>query len=100
LRVRRYDAALYFVLGLSIAVSTRALGALTVFALTVIPASGGLLAFRRFPGVIAWAVGSALVAAVGGYYLSFVWSLPTGATIDLALAGTLLLATVLGRVRR
>lgn len=100
LRVRRYDAALYFLLGLSIAVSTRALGALTVFALTVIPASGGLLAFRRFPGVIAWAVGSALVAAVGGYYLSFVWSLPTGATIVLALAGTLLLATVLGRVRR
>lgn len=100
IRVRRLDAALYFVLGLSIAVATRALGALTVFALTVIPASGGLLAGRRFSGVIAWAVASALVAAAGGYYLSFVWSLPTGATIVLALGATLLLGLALGRLRR
>ena len=100
IRVGRLDAALYFVLGLSIAVATRALGALTVFALTVIPASGGLLACRRFPGAIAWAAGSALAAAAVGYYLSFVWSLPTGATIVLVLAATLLVAFALGRWRR
>lgn len=100
LRVGRLNAILYFLLGLSIAVSTRALGALTVFALTVIPAAGGLLACRRFPGVIAWALGAALVAAVGGYYLSFVWELPTGATIVATLAATLAVGALVGALRR
>lgn len=100
LRVGRYNAALYFLLGLSIAVSTRALGALTVFALTVIPAAGGLLACRRFPGVIAWALGAALAAALGGYYLSFVWELPTGATIVAALGLTLAAGAGVGALRR
>ncbi|HLV59767.1 MAG TPA: metal ABC transporter permease [Fredinandcohnia sp.] len=100
LAVGRTNALLYFLLGLSIAVSTRALGALTVFALTVIPAAGGLLACRCLPGVFAWAIGAALVAAVGGYYLSFVWELPTGATIVVALAVTLGFAAGIGRFRR
>ncbi len=100
LRVARYNAALYFFLGLSIAVSTRALGALTVFALTVIPAAGGLLACRRFPGVITWALVSALAAAIGGYYFSFVWELPTGATIVATLALTLVVGALVGALRR
>lgn len=100
LRVARYNAALYFLIGLSIAVSTRALGALTVFALTVIPAAGGLLACRRFPGVIAWALGSALLAAVVGYYLSFIWELPTGATIVATLSATLAAGALVGALRR
>lgn len=100
LPVARTNAILYFLLGLSIAVSTRALGALTVFALTVIPTAGGLLACRRFPGVIAWAIGASLLAALGGYYLSFVWELPTGATIVGALALTLGAGALVGAMRR
>lgn len=100
LHVSRYNAALYFLLGLSIAVSTRALGALTVFALTVIPASGGLLLFRGMRALIAWSLGASVVASVVGYYLSFVWSLPTGATIVGTLTATLCLALVLRPFRR
>ncbi len=66
----------------------------------MIPAAGGLLACRCLPGVFAWAIGAALVAAVGGYYLSFVWELPTGATIVVALAVTLGFAAGIGRFRR
>ncbi|HWV37518.1 MAG TPA: metal ABC transporter permease [Vulgatibacter sp.] len=94
--VRRLNAALYFAVGLSIAVATRALGALPVFALTVAPAAAGLLLFDRLRAVFAWAVGTALGAAVLGYYLSFVWEKPTGATIVLCAVATL----VPGAIRR
>lgn len=97
LPVGRLLAGLYFLVGLSIAVSTRALGALTVFALTVVPASGGLLLFRRMRGVMVWAVGAALTSAVLGYYLSFRWSLPTGATI-VATSGVTLAVAGAGRL--
>ncbi len=81
LAVRRYNAALYFSVGLSIAVATRALGALPVFALTIIPAAGGLLLFDRLRAVFAYAIATAIGSALVGYYLSFVWEKPTGAMI-------------------
>ena len=94
--VRRYNVALYFSAGLAIAVATRAVGALPVFALTVVPAAGGLLLFDRLGRVIVYAVATAVGATVLGYYLSFIWSLPTGATIVAAAA----LALVPGTLRR
>jgi len=94
--IRRYNAALYFSAGLSLAVATRALGALPVFALTVAPAAGGLLLFDRLRRVLAWAVGTALASALVGYYLSFVWEKPTGAMIVLCAV----LALVPGAARR
>ncbi|HEY0840138.1 MAG TPA: metal ABC transporter permease, partial [Vulgatibacter sp.] len=94
--VRRYNALLYFSAGLSLAVATRALGALPVFALTVAPAAGGLLLFDRLRAVIGWAIGAALCAALVGYYLSFVWEKPTGAMIVLCAV----LALLPGGVRR
>lgn len=90
LKASRYNAVLYFSVGLAISVATRALGALPVFALTVIPASGGLLLSDRLGAVFAYAVGAAVASAWLGYYLSFVWSLPTGATIVAAAALALL----------
>lgn len=81
LPVRRLNGALYFSIGLAIAVATRAIGALPVFALTVIPAAGGLLLFDRLRWVFAWSVAVAIASACVGFYLSFVWNLPTGAAI-------------------
>jgi len=92
--VRRYNAALYFAVGLSIAVATRSLGALPVFALTLAPAAGGLLLFDRLPRVFAFAVATAVAAALVGYYLSFVWEKPTGAMIVLCSAASLLPGTL------
>lgn len=96
LPVRRYELLLHFSAGLSIAVATRAIGALPVFALAVVPAAGGLLLFDRIGRVFAWALLTGVGATWLGYYLSFVWSLPTGATIVAASA----LALVPGTVRQ
>lgn len=94
--IRRYNAALYFSVGLSIAIATRALGALPVFALTIIPAAGGLLLLDRLRPIFVYAIATAVAAALLGYYLSFVWSLPTGATI----VATSVIALVPGGLRR
>lgn len=94
--VRRYSMLLYFSAGLAISVATRAVGALPVFALTVVPAAGGLLLSDRLGSVIAYALATAVGATVLGYYLSFIWSLPTGATIVAAAA----LALIPGTIRR
>lgn len=79
--VRALDAALHLSIGISVAVATRAIGALPVFAFLVLPAGAALLQVHRLRLVIALALVFALVAAGLGYYLSFIWRLPTGPTM-------------------
>jgi zinc transport system permease protein len=94
-----WDGVLFLTIGLAIPVSARALGALPVFAFLTLPAVAALLARARFLAafVVAGAIG--VVAAGGGYVLSWLWELPTGATM-VALAGVLVLPGAILRVRR
>lgn len=79
--VRRLDAALHLTIGAAVALATRAIGALPVFAFLVLPAGAALLLSQRLRAVAALAVAISVLAAVLGYYLSFVYSLPTGPTM-------------------
>ncbi len=79
--VARLDVLLHLSLGVAVAVSTRAIGTLPVFAFLVLPAGAALLWAQRMRVVIALAVTISLLAAVFGFYLSFVYSLPTGPTM-------------------
>lgn len=98
LPVTRLDLLLWLVVALTVSVSTRALGALPVFALSVLPALAGLLAAPR----LAWVFPTALVVGMAsgglGYVLAFFESWPVGASQTLvalafvATAGTLRLA--------
>jgi zinc transport system permease protein len=76
--VRRLDLALHGGLAVAVAVSTRALGALPVFAFLVLPAGAALLFSERLKPALALSVAFALVSAALGYWLSWTWSLPTG----------------------
>jgi zinc transport system permease protein len=67
-------------------VSTRAIGALPVFAFMVIPPACGLLLGSRMTSVFAISVAVAVVSAFLGYWASFRWSLPTGASMVIASA--------------
>jgi zinc transport system permease protein len=79
--VGRLDVALNLTVAVAVAMATRALGTLPVFAFLVLPAGAALLAARRLRTAAALAVGIAIVSAVLGYYLSFVYQLPTGPTM-------------------
>jgi zinc transport system permease protein len=86
LPVRLLDAALLLTLALAISVSTRVLGALPVFAFSVLPA---MAAVRLAPNV-PWALATATVigGACGflGYLLAFLDELPVGPSQTLVAA--------------
>jgi zinc transport system permease protein len=81
LRTRGWSLLLFLTFAVVISVSTRAIGALPVFAFMVIPPAVGLLLGGRMWSVFAIAVGVGVVSAFIGYWASFRWSLPTGASM-------------------
>ncbi len=63
-----------------------------------IPAAAALLLVRRLRAAFALAAAIGLLAATGGYLISWFWQLPTGATM-VALAGVFLVPVALLRWR-
>lgn len=80
--VRVLNTILLLTIGIVIAVTTRALGALPVFALVVLPPLTALFLTERLSRVFALSVLIGILSAVLGYYFSFILSLPTGASIS------------------
>lgn len=91
----RTEVLLYATFALMISVATRALGALPAFGLAVLPGLTGLHIARRMRTAALIAVPVAMGSAALGYYLSFVWELPTGACM-VGLAGLAYLASLVG----
>ena len=79
--VKRIELLLHLTLAMSIAVATRALGALPVFAFLVLPAGAALLFSERLKVVLALSIAFGIVSAALGYYLSWTFSLPTGSVM-------------------
>jgi zinc transport system permease protein len=99
LRTKLWSLILFITFAVAISVSTRAIGALPVFAFTVIPPAAALMLGSRMWSVFAISIGIGVVSSFAGYYVSFHWSLPTGASMVIVAAGFLLFA-MLGRFRR
>jgi zinc transport system permease protein len=81
LRTRGWSLLLFLTFAVAISVSTRAIGALPVFAFMVIPPAVGLLFGSRMWSVFAISVAVAVFSAFLGYWVSFRYSLPTGASM-------------------
>jgi zinc transport system permease protein len=96
MNVRLWDAALFLTVGLAIPATARALGALPVFAFLTLPAAGALTLGLGFRSAFAVASLLGIAAAGGGYVLSWLWELPTGATMVVLAA----LLAVPGALRR
>jgi zinc transport system permease protein len=76
--VRLLDTALFLTVGLTIAVATKTIGAMPVFAFAVLPAAAGLMTFTDMRWVFLFAGGVGAASAFLGYWISFVGSVPTG----------------------
>ncbi len=86
LPVNTLDAVLFLSMGLAIAEAVKTIGALPVFAYTVLPPSAAL---RLFPKTAAAFIGAPFIGAASaflGYYFSFTRDLPTGACTALTAA--------------
>jgi zinc transport system permease protein len=80
LPVRRLNAFVFLAVGLAVALCTRALGALPVFAFSVLPAMAALALTRDLRAVFAVATVVGAFSGSAGYALSFRAELPVGAT--------------------
>jgi zinc/manganese transport system permease protein len=101
LSIRLWDFLFYGSFGLVVTSSVPIAGVLLVFSYLIVPAVSAMLFSQRL-GVrlaIGWSMG-AITSAIG-VYLSYLWDLPTGATIVTTLgAGLLLLSGVRLLTRR
>ncbi|MGH9316779.1 MAG: metal ABC transporter permease [Thermoanaerobaculia bacterium] len=96
LSIRLWDFLFYLSFGFVVTSSVAIAGVLLVFSYLIVPAVSAMLFSERL-GVrlaIGWSMGAVVSAA--GVYFSFLWDLPTGATIVTSLGGALVL---LGAVR-
>lgn len=94
------DLVLHLSLGVSVAVATRAIGALPVFGFLVLPAGAALLVSDSVAGVLLLAVGAAVSAAALGFYISFLEDWPTGPVMVVCLALLWPLAALVRALRR
>jgi zinc transport system permease protein len=89
LRTLLLNQLLFFTLAVSTSVAIGCIGALPVFAFMVIPAAAALLLVSRLPPAFLLAMGIGVTSALAGFYLSFLFALPTGPTM-IATAGLFL----------
>ena len=97
--VFRYELLLNLATAVVISVATRAVGALPVFAFSVLPAAAALMLTDHMRLTIALSVLFGVVSAAVGYYVSWVEQLPTGATM-VVVASLFLLPGLLKILRR
>ncbi len=82
----RLNLLLLALLALTIVTALQAVGVILVVAMLVTPGCLGFLMADRFPRMLAFAVGSAVLAGVTGTYVSFFLNASTGACIVLVQA--------------
>jgi len=97
LRVRLLNFLLVSIVAVIIALSIRVVGTLLIGALMVIPAVSALRFRLGFARTIALAVLFAIISVAAGMILSFYFSLPSGATIVLAVLGIFIVSMVVNR---
>lgn len=100
LPVARIELSLWTLVALEVSVATRAIGALPVFAFSVLPAMAALRASNGLRGAL-WLAGAAGALSGGlGYLAAFLLRFPVGAAEACVAALLFVLAVVVARLRR
>ncbi len=89
---RKNTALLYFSFALMISVCAKSLGAMPVFALMTLPALSGFALGKNMKKAIIISVACGIFSGAGGFVFSFMFDLPTGATVS-AVAGAIFVFT-------
>jgi zinc/manganese transport system permease protein len=100
LKVKLWDFLFYALFGLIVTSFVQVGGVLMVFSYLIVPAASAVFLARTLPMqlVVGWIV--ATLASCVGLYFSFKQDLPTGAAVVCALGVSLLVAGVIGKLRR
>ena len=98
--VKRLNAALIVFTSLAVVLAFKVVGIFLISALIILPPVTALLLARTFKQVLWLAAALALVSVWSGVYLSFLFNIPSGATIILVNLVFLLIAFVVSRLGR
>jgi ABC-type Mn2+/Zn2+ transport system permease subunit len=96
----RYDALLYFLLGVGISIGVMTAGPMVVFAFLVLPALAALRLTTHLATTFLVAAGIATLCSLGGFEVSYRADLPAGPVYVLLAAGVWLIAGASARARR
>ena len=94
---RRLYFLIVFILGLSIAVSMRMIGALLIDAFVLLPAIAATMIARSLKQMFLLSSAFGLVSGISGLYLSFVFDIPSSSTIILVGSGIIVVCLILRR---
>ncbi len=81
LNVERYNSLLAILTALTIVLGMRMMGAMLISSLVIFPALTAMRLFKSFRGVVVCAAVSSVVCFCVGLTVSFVYSMPVGATV-------------------
>jgi zinc transport system permease protein len=100
LPVRLLDGVLMISIGLMVGVSARALGALPVFAFSILSAIAALVLDLRLPWTFFLSTLAGAVSGLGGYLLAYFYNFPVGGSQTVLASGLVLLALGVRGVRQ
>lgn len=90
-----YNLLLLFLIALTVVVMIRAVGIILVIALLTIPAAISRQLTKNMPSMMLFSTILGIVFTVSGLFLSYVWDLPSGATIILCAASGFIISSVI-----
>lgn len=97
LNVERYNSLLAILTALTIVLGMRMMGAMLISSLVIFPALTAMRLFRSFRGVVVCAAVSSVACFCVGLTVSFVYSMPVGATVVVTDLAVFLAACLLRR---
>jgi len=97
--VERYNSLLAILTALTIVLGMRMMGAMLISSLVIFPALTAMRLFKSFRGVVVCAGVMSVACFCVGLTLSFVYSMPVGATVVVTDLAVFLLACGIARVR-
>jgi manganese/iron transport system permease protein len=100
LNAARYDIALLGLIGLTVAVAVQLVGIVLVVAMLVTPAATARLFARDMRGFVWLAIAFALIASIGGIWLSYFANAASGGTIVLVATAEFVVAWAATQLRR
>ena len=100
LRVRWWDFLFYATFGFVVTTSVEMAGVLLVFAFLIVPAVCGVLLGRTIGQrlLVGWLVGT--LTSMAGVTFSYLWDLPTGATVVCAFGACVIVCATLRTIRQ
>lgn len=90
-----YNLLLLFLIALTVVVMIRAVGIILVIALLTIPAAISRQLTKNMPTMMFFSTILGIIFTVSGLYLSYIWDLPSGATIILCAASGFIISSIL-----